>query len=69
MRIRREVRGREHVLSFNARALDEAAEWIERHRALWRARLRALDVRLQEEDRAARRRARATRKGRNDRIR
>ena len=39
--IRRDVRGREHVLSFNAGPLDAAAEWIERHRALWRARLRA----------------------------
>lgn len=67
--VRREVRGREHVLSLNARPLDDAAAWIERHRALWHARLRALDALLQEEDRVRRRRVRAARKGGNDRIR
>ena len=67
--IRRDVRGREHVLSFNARPLDDAAEWIERHRVLWRARLRTLDALLQEEDRARRRRPRTPRKGGHDRTR
>jgi DNA-binding transcriptional ArsR family regulator len=43
--VRRRVRGREHVLSFNARPLESAAEWIDRHRALWLGRLRALDTR------------------------
>src|SRR5688500_18564728 len=57
--VRRDVRGREHVLSFNARPLDSAAGWIDRHRALWRGRLRALDALLQEEDRERRRRTRA----------
>jgi DNA-binding transcriptional ArsR family regulator len=67
--IRRDVRGREHLLSFNAGPLDHAAEWIERHRALWRGRLHALDALLQEEDRARGARARAARKGGRDRIR
>jgi len=49
--IRREIRGREHILSFNAEPLDGAAEWIGRHRALWVGRLRALDALLQNEDR------------------
>jgi DNA-binding transcriptional ArsR family regulator len=58
--VRRDVRGREHVLSFNAQPLDSAAEWIDRHRALWRGRLRALDALLQDEDRQRRRRPRDT---------
>jgi DNA-binding transcriptional ArsR family regulator len=49
--VRRRVRGREHLLSIDARPLDEAALWIETQRALWLGRLRALDELLQEEDR------------------
>jgi DNA-binding transcriptional ArsR family regulator len=60
--VRREVRGREHVLSFDAQPLDSAAEWIERHRALWIGRLRALDELLKEEDCAQRRGRRKKRK-------
>lgn len=53
--VRREVRGREHVLSFNAQPLDTAAEWIEHHRTQWIGRLRALDAILKQEDREQRR--------------
>jgi len=67
--VRRNVRGREHVLSFNARPLESAAEWIDRHRALWLGRLRALDTLLQDEDRERRRRAGAKRRGADDRVR
>jgi DNA-binding transcriptional ArsR family regulator len=49
---RRKV-GREHLLSFNPKPLDEAAAWIETQRTLWTARLNALDALLQAEDRAA----------------
>jgi DNA-binding transcriptional ArsR family regulator len=56
--VRRRVRGREHLLSFNARPLDSAAEWIESHRALWIGRLQALDALLKQEDRERRRRKR-----------
>ena len=35
--------GREHFLSFNPRPLDLAAVWIDTQRALWNARLDALD--------------------------
>lgn len=49
--IKRRVVGREHFLSFNRAALDEAAEWIEKHRTLWTARLDALDEMLKAEDR------------------
>jgi DNA-binding transcriptional ArsR family regulator len=66
--IRRDVRGREHVLSFNAGPLDHAAEWIEHHRAVWRGRLRARDALLHEEERARRPRARDTKVG-HDRVR
>jgi DNA-binding transcriptional ArsR family regulator len=45
--------GREHFLSYNAAPLDEAAKWIDTQRALWTARLDALDALLQAEDRAA----------------
>ncbi len=50
--VTRRQAGREHFLSFNARALDEAAAWIHEQRALWTARLAALDRLLTEEERA-----------------
>ena len=50
--VRRRRAGREHVLSFNARPLEEAAAWIATQRAEWTARLAALDALLQAEDRA-----------------
>ena len=67
--VRRQVRGREHVLSFNAQPLDSAAEWIESHRALWVGRLRGLDTLLKQEDRARRRGERKGGKATHDRIR
>ena len=67
--VRRHVRGREHVLSFNAQPLDSAAEWIESHRALWIGRLRALDALLKQEDRERRRRKRKKSEATHDRIR
>lgn len=42
--------GREHYLSLNPASLDEAAAWIEQQRALWTARLDALDAALLAED-------------------
>jgi DNA-binding transcriptional ArsR family regulator len=50
--VRRRKAGKEHLLSFNREPLDEAAVWIERHRALWTLRLLALDDLLRAEDRA-----------------
>ncbi|HLT02908.1 MAG TPA: metalloregulator ArsR/SmtB family transcription factor [Geminicoccaceae bacterium] len=44
--VRRRRAGREHLLSFNPRPLDEAAAWIERQRAFWTARLDALEREL-----------------------
>ena len=51
--VRRRRAGREHVLTFNAKPLDEAAAWIATRRAEWSMRLAALDALLQAEDRAA----------------
>lgn len=48
---RRKV-GREHLLSFNPSALDQASTWIETQRALWNTRLSALDELLRVEDQA-----------------
>lgn|SRR5579884_3722149 len=44
--VRRRRAGREHFLSINPEPLDEAAAWIAAQRALWRARLDALDAAL-----------------------
>lgn len=67
--VRRHVRGREHVLSFNARPLDSAAEWIQRHRELWLGRLLALDAMLQQENEDQRRGGRRRRRSADDRTR
>lgn len=42
--VRRNVSGRDHVLSLNAEPMAEAAEWIERYRRFWEGRLAALDA-------------------------
>ncbi len=48
--VRRRRVGREHLLTFDPAPLDAAAAWIEAQRALWTARLDALDALLREED-------------------
>jgi DNA-binding transcriptional ArsR family regulator len=48
--VRRRVQGRDHYLTLNPKPLDEAADWIERHRRLWTATLDRLDAVLQEDD-------------------
>jgi DNA-binding transcriptional ArsR family regulator len=47
--VRRRRLGREHFLSFDGAALDDAAAWIERQRAFWTSRLDALDALLEAE--------------------
>jgi DNA-binding transcriptional ArsR family regulator len=49
--VRRRRRGREHILSLDPAPLDEAAEWIERQRSFWTARLDDLEAALRAEDR------------------
>lgn len=51
--VRRRRAGREHFLSLNSAPLEEAARWIVAHRAIWTARLDALDAALQAQDREA----------------
>lgn len=51
--VRRRTAGREHFLSFNRQQLDEIANWIETQRAVWNARLDALEALLRDEDKAA----------------
>jgi DNA-binding transcriptional ArsR family regulator len=46
--IRRRREGREHILALNPGALDEAAEWIEGQRNLWKFRLGRLGEMLEE---------------------
>jgi DNA-binding transcriptional ArsR family regulator len=50
--VRRRCAGREHYLSFNRQQLDEVANWIETQRAVWTARLDALEELLKAEDQA-----------------
>jgi DNA-binding transcriptional ArsR family regulator len=44
--VRRRRAGREHILSFDAAPLGEAAAWIEEQRAFWSIRLDALEREL-----------------------
>jgi DNA-binding transcriptional ArsR family regulator len=41
--VRRDVRGRDHVLSLNAAPLAEAADWIAHYQRFWEQSLAALD--------------------------
>lgn len=41
--LRRDVRGRDHVLSLDAAPLSEAADWIAHYQRFWTERLAALD--------------------------
>ena len=46
--VRRRREGREHILALNPAGLDEAAEWIEGQRNLWKFRLGRLDDILED---------------------
>ena len=63
--VRRRRIGREHLLSFHAQPLDEAANWIERQRTFWAARLDALEAALRAEDRAHSKVSRRLKKGKS----
>ena len=41
--IKREVKGRDHWLSFEGSPLSEAGKWIDRYRMFWEQRLESLD--------------------------
>nr|AYM52870.1 transcriptional regulator ArsR family [Myxococcaceae bacterium MCy9487] len=51
--VRRRREGREHLLSFTSKPMDDVARWMDAQRASWTSRLSALDALLQEEDLAA----------------
>ena len=46
--VQREVRGREHWLSFNDRPLSEAADWITRAQSFWSQSLTGLESHLRK---------------------
>ena len=48
--VTRRREGREHILSFNPKPLDDASLWIERQRNFWNVRLDALERALREDD-------------------
>jgi DNA-binding transcriptional ArsR family regulator len=48
--ITRVVEGRNHRLSLQPRALEEAAEWMDRQRAIWERMFDVVDEYLKEED-------------------
>jgi DNA-binding transcriptional ArsR family regulator len=48
--VRRRKSGREYLLSLTPEPLEAAAKWMAEQRALWTARLEALDALLKEED-------------------
>lgn len=41
--VRRSVQGRDHIVSLNAEAMADAAEWIEYYRQFWEDRLASLE--------------------------
>jgi DNA-binding transcriptional ArsR family regulator len=51
--VKRRRAGREHFLSFDPQPLDDAAAWIDTHRALRAGRLATLDALLRAGDRGA----------------
>jgi DNA-binding transcriptional ArsR family regulator len=51
--VRRRRAGRDHFLTVNPHALDEAASWIGTQRALWLTRLDTLEALLNAEDEAS----------------
>ena len=42
--VRRTVQGRDHILSLNAGAMADAAEWIDYYRQFWEDRLASLEA-------------------------
>jgi DNA-binding transcriptional ArsR family regulator len=67
--VRRRCAGREHFLSLNREPLDQAAAWIEAQRAIWSARLDALDALLRAEETRAKEQAAAQTKKKKGRSR
>jgi DNA-binding transcriptional ArsR family regulator len=52
--VRRTVQGRDHILTLNAGAMADAAEWIEYYRQFWEDRLAALETFVLNQHKTAR---------------
>jgi DNA-binding transcriptional ArsR family regulator len=52
--VARAVQGREHRLTFDARPLEDAVEWMERYRMFWEGRLDALEKLIKSRKRGRR---------------
>jgi len=50
--VARTVSGRTHVLRLRRRALRDATQWLELHRALWEAKFEAIEEHIAKEDTA-----------------
>ena len=61
--VRRRRAGREHLLSLNPAALDEATAWMQEQHRFWTARLDTLENILRAEDRTAAQARRKKRQG------
>lgn len=46
--LRRSVQGRRHWLQLEARSIEDAARWLERHRRLWESKFDAVERYLEE---------------------
>ena len=46
--VKRDVKGREHLISAETKSLDKAQDWIEHHRKFWEESLDRLDEYLKE---------------------
>lgn len=53
--IQRRKIGREHMLRFNPKPLDQVENWIVKQKAFWDSSLAAIDEMLQQDDRAEKR--------------
>ncbi len=61
--IKRQRKGRDHILSINTRSLDEVDGWIERMRRYWEERLDAMEGLLRELDKEKKMRPKDRRHG------
>ena len=51
--VRRRVKGREHVLSLNAEAMINAAQWMDYYRQFWEANLESLETFINKQHESA----------------
>ncbi len=49
--VRREVEGRTHLFELDVAAMNDAQDWIARHKAFWEGTLQNLDIYVMEQNR------------------